>query len=71
MKCLFISYALFFKDPEVNDDMLLEVVVLCGTFCQDESCASTLVQAGLPQLLIACLKSERLFDTISKGRPLP
>ena len=46
------------KDPGINDDMLLEVVVLCGTFCQDETCASTLVQAGLPQLLVACLKGE-------------
>lgn len=46
------------KDPGINDDMLLEVVVMCGTFCQDEACASMLVQAGLPALLIACLKGE-------------
>lgn len=29
---------------------------MCGTFCQDEVCAGLLVQAGLPHLLIDCLK---------------
>ena len=38
--------------------MLLEVVVLCGTFSQDEACGGLLVQAGLLPLLIDCLKGE-------------
>ena len=36
--------------------MLLELVVLCGTFSKDEACAVLLVEAGVPQLLIICLK---------------
>lgn len=41
--------------------MLLEVVIMCGTFCQDEVCAGLLVQAGLPHLLIDCLKGESVL----------
>ena len=44
------------KDPSVEDDILLEVVMLCGTFCLDEHCATLLVKAGLPDLLITILK---------------
>ena len=38
--------------------MLLEIIILCGTFSQDETCASLLVQAGLPHLLITRLSGE-------------
>lgn len=34
---------------------------MCGTFCQDEVCAGLLVQAGLPHLLIDCLKGESVL----------
>ena len=40
----------------MKDDILLEVVVLCGTFSLDEKCAGRLVQAQLPALLITILK---------------
>ena len=46
----------FDQDGSVNEDMLLEIIVLCGMFSQDEACASLLVQAGLPHLLISCLR---------------
>ncbi|CAI8055976.1 Kinesin-associated protein 3 [Geodia barretti] len=52
------------KDLSLNDDMLLELVVLCGTFSQDESCAVLLVDAGLPQLLITCLKERQEEDEL-------
>ena len=48
------------QDPSVQDDILLEVVMLCGTFSLDEQCASLLVKAGLPDLLISILKGNRL-----------
>lgn len=41
--------------------MLLEIIVLCGTFTQDEACASLLVQAGLPQFLITRLSGEYIL----------
>ena len=43
--------------------MLLEIVVLCGTFSQDEACATLLVKAGLPELLITCLKGRAIAQT--------
>ena len=46
------------QDPEVPDDLLLEVVVVCGTFCLDEACAAMFVEAKLPDLLITILKGE-------------
>lgn len=44
------------------DDLLLEVVVLCGTFSIDERFANLLVQAKVPNLLINILKGEEKED---------
>lgn len=43
--------------------MMLELVVLCGTFSQDEACAVQLVEVGLPELLITCLKGSSVLKT--------
>ena len=40
----------------MKDDILLEVIIVCGTFSLDEKCAVLLVQAGVPELLITVLK---------------
>ena len=44
------------QDPGVDDDLLLEVVLVCSTFCMDEACAAMLTEAELPSLLITLLK---------------
>ena len=44
------------QDVGVQDDLLLQVVILCGTFALDEKCAGLLVEAGVPDLLITILK---------------
>ena len=44
------------QDPNVEDDLLLEVIIVCGTFSLDERCATLMVQAGIPDLLITILK---------------
>ena len=54
--CTYFMTLYILKDPSVEDDILLEVVMLCGTFCLDEHCATLLVKAGLPDLLITILK---------------
>ena len=51
------------QDPSVEDDILLEVVMLCGTFSLDEQCATLLVKAGLPDLLITILKGVQVHMT--------
>ena len=43
--------------------MMLELVVLCGTFSQDKACAVQLVEAGFPELLITCLKGSSVLKT--------
>ena len=43
----------------MKDDTLLEVIIVCGTFAVDEKCATMLVDAGLPNLLITVLKGNR------------
>ena len=53
---IIIHLSLYMKDPSVQDDILLEVVMLCGTFSLDEHCATLLVKAGLSDLLITILK---------------
>ena len=44
------------QDPKIKDDIILEVVIVCGTFSYDTYCAELMVKAGLPQLLIDILK---------------
>ena len=40
----------------MDDDLLLEVILVCSTFCMDEACAAMLTEAELPSLLITLLK---------------
>lgn len=49
-------FLFFMQNPSVQDDTLLEVVNVCGTFSLDEKCARLLVKEGLPDLLISVLK---------------
>ena len=51
------------QDPSVKDDILLEVINLCGTFSLDEKCAALLVQARLPDLLVTLLKGTHITHT--------
>lgn len=44
------------KDPSIQDDLLLEVINVCGTFSLDEKCAQLLVQEGLPDVFVSILK---------------
>ena len=44
------------QNPAVKDDILLEVIIVCGTFAVDEKCAAVLIQSGVPSILIAVLK---------------
>ena len=44
------------QKKDIQDDLLLEVVILCGTFALDEKCACLLVEAGVPNFLITILK---------------
>lgn len=53
------------QDPSVKDDILLEVINLCGTFSLDEKCAGLLVQAKLPDLLVTLLKGTHITHTPS------
>ena len=55
---MFNNNVIHLQDPSVEDDILLEVVMLCGTFSLDEHCATLLVKAGLPDLLITILKGK-------------
>ena len=38
-----------------EDDMVLEVIILCGTVCNDDGCARLMAECGLIQLLIELL----------------
>ena len=38
-----------------EDDLVLEVIILIGTVCADDSCAALLAQEGMPQILIDLL----------------
>lgn len=53
------------QDPSVKDDILLEVINLCGTFSLDEKCAALLVQARLPDLLVTLLKGTHVSHTLN------
>ena len=53
------------QDPKIKDDIILEVVIVCGTFSYDTKCAELMVEAGLPQLLIDILKG-KLFLPIAQ-----
>ena len=38
-----------------EDDVVLEVIILCGTVCNDDGCARMFAEAGLIQVLIELL----------------
>jgi hypothetical protein len=38
-----------------EDDLVLEVIILIGTVCADDSCAALLAEEGVPQILIDLL----------------
>ena len=59
------------QDPSVKDDILLEVINLCGTFSLDEKCAGLLVQAKLTDLLVTLLKGTHITHTPSTLLPSP
>ena len=54
-----VMFLLSLQNSSVQDDTLLEVINVCGTFSLDEKCARLLVQEGLPDLLISVLKGKQ------------
>ena len=62
-KCLITLLFFTHQNPSVQDDILLEVVMLCGTFSMDEQCAKLLIQSSLPDLLITILRGKQLQHT--------
>lgn len=40
------------------DDVVLEIVILVGTVCNDDSCAKLLADAGIIQALIELLNGQ-------------
>lgn len=46
------------QDPGTRDDLLLEVITLCGTLAADEKCAVKFAEAGLSEVLIGILRGE-------------
>ena len=44
------------QDRTVSDDLLLEVIVFCGTTALDEKCADLLLQANVHYQLIALIR---------------
>jgi len=53
MCCVCLSPVLLLGMTE--DDLVLEVIMLVGTVCNDESCAKMLAQAGIIHSLIELL----------------
>ena len=50
-----------------EDDLALEVIVLCGTVCNDDACAKMMAEAGLIQILIDLLNgSDSLLSQAQK-----
>ena len=43
-----------------EDDVVLEVIILCGTVCNDDGCARMFAEAGLIQVLIELLNGTYL-----------
>ena len=46
-----------------EDDLVLEVIILVGTVCNDDSCAKLMADAGIIQCLIELLNGEFLCYT--------
>ena len=40
-------YYYFYKLENCEDDMILEVIILAGTFAAEEVCATTLLESGI------------------------
>ncbi len=49
---------IIFGTGTAEDDLVLEVVILVGTVCNDDSCARLLAEAGIIQCLIELLNGE-------------
>ena len=49
-----------FVSGAVEDDMMLEVIMLVGTVCNDDNCAKMLSESGIIQQLIELLNGEGL-----------
>ncbi|XP_046371421.1 kinesin-associated protein 3-like [Haliotis rufescens] len=47
-----------------EDDVVLEVIILVGTVCQDDACARMLAQANIIQLLIELLNAKQEDDEV-------
>ncbi|XP_046844229.1 kinesin-associated protein 3-like isoform X2 [Xenia sp. Carnegie-2017] len=47
-----------------EDDLVLEVIILIGTVCTDDSCASILAEENMPQILIALLNEKQEDDEV-------
>ena len=51
-------------DSKTPDDLILEMVILLGTFCIDDECAVSLCKKGLINLLIELLKQKQEDDEL-------
>ena len=51
----FYFKGIFFLAGAAEDDLVLEVIILVGTVCNDDSCAKLMADAGIIQCLIELL----------------
>ncbi|KAF6024299.1 KIFAP3 [Bugula neritina] len=52
------------KPGACEDDLMLEVIMLCGTVCNDDTCAKLLADSGIIQSLIDLLNAKQEDDEI-------
>jgi len=52
------NYLVLINTGTARDDLVLEVIMLVGTVCNDDACAKMLAQAGIIQSLIELLNGD-------------
>lgn len=69
MFCAFcVTYVAYFGLSHLEnceDDMILEVIILAGTFCAEEVCATTLLESGIIKHVIDHLNGIWMFIILS------
>lgn len=55
---------MYYRTGSCEDDVMLEVIMLCGTVCNDDTCARMLADSGIIQSLIELLNAKQEDDEI-------
>lgn len=56
-----VNFGLFFITGSAEDDIVLEVIILVGTVCNDDACAKLLAESNIIHLLIELLNGNGLL----------